>query len=171
MIRLSKRMSKALRHAPEAVGLTLDSSGWVSLDDLVRALKITHQQVREVVAGNDKQRFAIEGSRIRANQGHTVEVDLDLPVADPPHTLYHGTIAKVIPDILEEGLRPMFRHDVHLSADVETALRVGSRRGRPVVLKVAAERMRADGHEFRVSANGVWLTAAVPPAYLTELPG
>ncbi|CCH34095.1 RNA 2'-phosphotransferase [Saccharothrix espanaensis] len=166
MIRLSKRMSKHLRHSPESAGLTLDPAGWVDLDTFVRALRTTHDDVLEVVAGNDKQRFTIEDGRIRANQGHTVEVELDLPVAEPPAVLYHGTIAKFLPDILNEGLRPMFRHDVHLSATVDTAVRVGARRGKPVILEVAAHKMRADGHEFRVSANNVWLTQAVPPPYL-----
>ncbi|MBB5955775.1 putative RNA 2'-phosphotransferase [Saccharothrix tamanrassetensis] len=170
MIRLSKRMSRHLRHAPQEVGLTLDQAGWVDLDDFARALRTTRERVREVVARNDKQRFAIEDGRIRASQGHTVEVELDLPVTEPPSVLYHGTVAASLPDILREGLRPMRRHDVHLSATVDTAIRVGSRRGKPIVLEVAAAAMHADGHEFRVSANGVWLTAAVPPAYLRELP-
>ncbi|MBB5805103.1 putative RNA 2'-phosphotransferase [Saccharothrix ecbatanensis] len=168
MVRLSKRMSKVLRHAPEEVGLTLDAAGWVDLDDLVRALGVTRARVLEVVEGNDKQRFAIEDDRIRASQGHTVAVSLDLPVAEPPAELYHGTIGRFLPDILRDGLRPMARHDVHLSATVETAVRVGSRRGKPVVLVVDAAAMSADGHEFRVSANGVWLAAAVPPNYLRE---
>ncbi|GAB2986423.1 RNA 2'-phosphotransferase [Saccharothrix stipae] len=168
MVRLSKRMSKALRHAPQEVGLTLDAAGWVDLGDFVRALGVTRAQVLEVVADNDKQRFAIEDGRIRASQGHTVAVSLDLPVAEPPAELYHGTVGRVLPDIFRDGLRPMARHDVHLSATVETAVRVGSRRGKPVVLAVDAAAMAADGHEFRVSANGVWLVAAVPPNYLRE---
>ncbi|MFI9009754.1 RNA 2'-phosphotransferase [Actinosynnema sp. NPDC053489] len=167
-VRLSKRMSKVLRHAPEEVGPALDAAGWVDLDDLARALGVTRARVLEVVADNDKQRFAVEGGRIRANQGHTVPVALDLPVAEPPAELYHGTVSRFLPDILRDGLRPMARHDVHLSATVETAVRVGSRRGRPVVLAVDAAAMAADGHEFRVSANGVWLTAAVPPNHLRE---
>lgn len=168
MVHLSKRMSKALRHAPERVGLTLDAAGWVDLDDFVRALGVTREQVLEVVEGNDKQRFAIEDERIRASQGHTVAVSLDLPVAEPPAELYHGTIGRYLPDIFRDGLRPMARHDVHLSPTAETAVRVGSRRGKPVVLVVDAAAMSADGHEFRVSANGVWLTAAVPASYLRE---
>ncbi len=168
MVRLSKRMSKVLRHEPERVGLTLDAAGWVDLDDFVRALGVSRAQVLEVVADNDKQRFAIEDGRIRANQGHTVEVSLDLPVTEPPAELYHGTVGRSLPDIFRDGLQPMARHDVHLSATVETAVRVGSRRGKPVVLVVDAAAMAADGHEFRVSANGVWLAAAVPPNYLRE---
>ncbi|MEV0681396.1 RNA 2'-phosphotransferase [Actinosynnema sp. NPDC050436] len=170
LIRLSKRMSKHLRHSPESAGLTLDPSGWVDLDAFVRALRTTRENVLEVVARDNKQRYAVEAGRIRANQGHTVEVDLDLPVSEPPAVLYHGTVAKFLPDILAEGLRPMARHDVHLSPTTDTAVRVGARRGRPVVLEVAAGRMHADGHEFRVSANGVWLTQSVPPEYLRRLP-
>lgn len=169
LVRLSKRMSKVLRHAPEEVGLTLDAAGWVDLDELVRALGVTRAQVLEVVAENDKQRFAVEDGRIRANQGHTMEVSLDLPVAEPPAELYHGTVSQALSDIFRDGLRPMARHDVHLSATVETAVRVGSRRGKPVVLVVDAAAMAADGHEFRVSANGVWLATAVPPNYLRKL--
>ncbi|MFD1147457.1 RNA 2'-phosphotransferase [Saccharothrix hoggarensis] len=171
MIRLSKRMSKHLRHAPGEVGLTLDPAGWVELDEFARALRVTTDQVLEVVAANDKQRFAVVDGRIRASQGHTVDVALDLPVAEPPPVLFHGTVARFLPDILRDGLRPMRRHDVHLSATVETAVRVGARRGKPVVLEVDAAAMSAAGHEFRLSANGVWLTAAVPPNHLREHAG
>jgi putative RNA 2'-phosphotransferase len=166
MIRLSKRMSKALRHKPERVGLALDPHGWVAVTDLLNALGVAEEELREVVARNDKQRFTIEGDRIRANQGHSVEVDLGLPVATPPNTLFHGTVAQFLDDILRDGLRPMSRHDVHLSPDVETARRVGARRGRPVILTVDAKAMSDAGHEFRLSANGVWLTQHVPAPYL-----
>ncbi|MEU0884744.1 RNA 2'-phosphotransferase [Lentzea sp. NPDC005914] len=168
MIRLSKRMSKALRHKPERVGLTLDANGWVAVQDLLDALGVTGEELREVVQRNDKQRFTIDGDRIRANQGHSVEVDLGLPVATPPDTLFHGTVAQYLDDIMRDGLRPMSRHDVHLSPDVETARRVGSRRGRPVILTVDARAMSEAGHEFRLSANGVWLTQHVPARYLTS---
>ncbi|XVV02018.1 RNA 2'-phosphotransferase [Actinosynnema sp. CA-248983] len=171
VVRLSKRMSKHLRHQPERLGLTLDAAGWVDLDEFVRKLGTTHEAVREVVARNDKQRFTIADGRIRANQGHTVAVDLDLPPAQPPAVLYHGTVARCLPDIRRDGLLPMSRHDVHLSATVDTAVRVGARRGKPVVLEVDAAAMHAAGHEFRVSANGVWLTATVPPDYLRERAG
>ncbi|HEX7305758.1 RNA 2'-phosphotransferase [Lentzea sp.] len=166
MIRLSKRMSKALRHQPERVGLTLDPAGWVPVEELLSALGISAAEMREVVERNDKKRFTVEGDRIRANQGHSVEVDLGLPVAVPPDVLFHGTVAQYLDDIMRDGLRPMSRHDVHLSPDRETATRVGARRGRPVILTVDAAAMHGDGHEFRLSANGVWLAQHVPARYL-----
>ncbi|MFJ7207797.1 RNA 2'-phosphotransferase [Streptomyces sp. NPDC098789] len=170
-VKVSKYVSKHLRHQPERIGLVLDAQGWVEIDDLLRAaadhrFPITRAELDHVVAANDKQRFAVVGTRIRANQGHTVEVDLDLPEAEPPAYLYHGTVAAALDPIRAEGLRPMRRHHVHLSPDRETATRVGARRGRPVVLSVDAGAMRAAGHVFRVSANGVWLVDAVPPEFL-----
>ncbi|MER5956696.1 RNA 2'-phosphotransferase [Streptomyces sp. NPDC001893] len=174
-VKVSKYLSKHLRHQPERIGLTLDEGGWVEIGTLLAAaathgFRITRDELDHVVAANDKRRFAIEGSRIRASQGHTVDVDLGLPPATPPAYLYHGTVAAALDAIRAEGLRPMSRHDVHLSPDRETATRVGARRGRPVVLSVDAGAMHRDGHTFRVSANGVWLTEAVPPHYL-RFPG
>ncbi|MGA6166824.1 RNA 2'-phosphotransferase [Amycolatopsis magusensis] len=168
LVKLSKRLSKVLRHDPASVGLELDAAGWVAVDELLAAVRMTRAQLEEVVARNDKRRYAFDGSgtRIRANQGHSVAVELELPVADPPEFLYHGTIAASLPAIRAEGLRPMSRHAVHLSPDEETARRVGSRRGKPVILRVAAQRMAAAGHVFHLSENGVWLTDAVPPEYL-----
>jgi putative RNA 2'-phosphotransferase len=173
IVKTSKYLSRALRHQPERLGITLDDAGWVDVDVLLAAcatrnFRLTRAQLNRVVAENDKQRFAFsaDGTRIRASQGHTVAVDLGLVVQTPPAVLYHGTNTKVEAAILVEGLRPMNRHDVHLSTDIETARRVGARRGRPVVFVVAAGRMAEDGHEFRRSDNGVWLIAAVPPAYL-----
>lgn len=170
-IKVSKYLSKHLRHQPERIGLTLADGGWVEIDTLLAAaaahgFRITRAELDHVVTANDKQRFAVEGTRIRANQGHTVEVDLGLPTATPPPYLYHGTVARNLDVIRAEGLRAMNRHDVHLSPDRETATRVGARRGRPVVLSVDAGAMHRDGHVFHVSANGVWLTRAVPPRYL-----
>ncbi|GGZ68919.1 putative RNA 2'-phosphotransferase [Streptomyces subrutilus] len=170
-VKVSKYLSKHLRHQPERIGLTLDPRGWVEVEDLLRAaaghgFALTRAELDHVVAANDKQRFAVEGTRIRASQGHTVAVDLDLPEAEPPAYLYHGTVAAALEPIRAEGLRPMARHHVHLSPDRETATRVGARRGRPVVLAVDAAAMRAAGHVFRVSANGVWLVDAVPPGFL-----
>ncbi|MEV0414398.1 RNA 2'-phosphotransferase [Streptomyces sp. NPDC050448] len=170
-VKVSKYVSKHLRHQPERIGLVLDTQGWVEIDDLLRAatahgFPVSRAELDHVVAANDKQRFAVDGTRIRANQGHTVPVDLDLPEAEPPAYLYHGTVAPVLAAIRAEGLRPMARHHVHLSPDRETATRVGARRGRPVVLSVDAGAMHAAGHVFRISANGVWLVDAVPPQFL-----
>ncbi|GGT21654.1 putative RNA 2'-phosphotransferase [Streptomyces purpureus] len=174
-MKVSKYLSKHLRHQPERIGLTLDPHGWVPVEELLRAaaahgFPISRAELDHVVAVNDKRRFAVDGVRIRASQGHTVEVDLDLPVAEPPAYLYHGTVAASLDAIRAEGLRPMARHHVHLSPDRETATRVGARRGRPVVLSVDAGAMHRTGHVFHVSANGVWLTEAVPPEYL-RFPG
>ncbi|MYT70240.1 MULTISPECIES: RNA 2'-phosphotransferase [unclassified Streptomyces] len=170
-VKVSKYLSKHLRHQPERLSLAPDEAGWVEIDDLLAAtaahrFRITRAELDHVVATNDKRRFTIDGTRIRANQGHTIDVDLGLAPAEPPAYLYHGTVARFLDAIRAEGLRPMDRHDVHLSADRETATRVGARRGRPVVLPVDAGAMHRDGHVFRLSANGVWLTAAVPPRYL-----
>ncbi|MEV8524538.1 MULTISPECIES: RNA 2'-phosphotransferase [unclassified Streptomyces] len=170
-VKVSKYLSKHLRHQPERIGLALDPNGWVEIDVLLRAaaahrFPITRAELDHVVATNDKRRFAVRGDRIRASQGHTVAVDLGLPPAEPPAYLYHGTVARNLEAIRSEGLRPMDRHHVHLSTDRETAGQVGARRGRPVVLSVDAGAMHRAGHVFHVSANGVWLTDAVPPEYL-----
>ncbi len=178
-VKVSKYLSKHLRHQPERIGLTLDENGWVPVEELLRAaarhgFAFSRAELDHVVAANDKRRFTIEGGaaggtgadRIRANQGHTVTVDLDLPPAEPPAYLYHGTVARVMDAIRAEGLRPMARHHVHLSPDRETATRVGARRGRPLVLTVDAGAMHRVGHVFRVTANGVWLADAVPPQFL-----
>ncbi|MCP9958171.1 RNA 2'-phosphotransferase [Streptomyces sudanensis] len=170
-VKVSKYLARHLRHQPERIGLVLDRQGWVAVDDLLRALArhgmpLSRAELEHVVAVNDKRRFAVDGDRIRANQGHTVDVDLGLPPAVPPAHLHHGTVAARLDAIWAEGLRPMGRRHVHLSTDPETAARVGARRGRPVVLTVDATAMHGDGLVFRVSANGVWLTDAVPPRYL-----
>ncbi|WP_327176767.1 RNA 2'-phosphotransferase [Streptomyces sp. NBC_01335] len=170
-VKVSKYLSKHLRHQPERIGLTLDPNGWVDVAELLEAaarhhFPITRAELEHVVAVNDKQRFTLEGERLRANQGHTVAVDLDLPPAEPPPFLYHGTVPRSLAAIRTEGLRPMARHHVHLSPDRETATRVGARRGRPMVLSVDAAAMHRAGHVFRVSANGVWLADSVPPEYL-----
>lgn len=144
-VKVSKYLSKHLRHQPERIGLVLDEGGWVEIETLMAAaaehgFRFTRDALDHVVAANDKKRFEIEGSRIRASQGHSVEVDLGLPPATPPPYLYHGTVARNLDAIRAEGLRSMNRHDVHLSADRETATRVGARRGRPVVLAVDSRR-------------------------------
>jgi putative RNA 2'-phosphotransferase len=170
MIRLSKRLSRHLRHDPAALGLTLSPDGWAPVDAHLRALSITREQLDEVVERNTKRRFAFDeaGTRIRASQGHSVQVDLGLPDATPPEVLYHGTVAKFLDAIFREGLRPMNRHAVHLSETLDTARTVGARRGKPVVLRIDAAAMTAAGHAFQVSANGVWLTPSVPPQYLSH---
>ncbi|GAA1239250.1 RNA 2'-phosphotransferase [Kitasatospora nipponensis] len=177
-VKTSKMLSRILRHDPGRIGVTLDEGGWVPVETLLTALtrcgnRLSRAELDHVVATNNKQRFAYspDGLRIRANQGHTVEVDLGLAAAEPPAVLYHGTGHGSVAAIMHEGLRPMARQDVHLSADVETAVRVGARHGRPVVLAVDAAALAAAGHVFRVSANGVWLTDSVPPHHLTRHSG
>ncbi len=171
MVRISKYLAKHLRHQPERIGLVLDEQGWTPVDDLIAAaaahgFPFDRTELDHVVAANDKKRYVIESGRIRASQGHSIEVDLDLPVVEPPEVLYHGTFPAALDAIRAEGLVRMARHHVHLSPDVATAERVGARRGRPVVLRVDAASMHAEGHEFRLSANGVWLVSHVPPGFL-----
>lgn len=175
LIRVSKYLAKYLRHAPDELGLTLQPGGWVSVDDLLAAagshgFPITYDELVECVETNDKQRFAfdVSGELIRANQGHSVEVDLQLERHEPPEVLYHGTVERFVPMIMTGGLNKGKRHHVHLSKDVETARRVGARRGKPVILAVEAGRMHRDGHPFYLSQNGVWLTDGVPPGYLSR---
>jgi putative RNA 2'-phosphotransferase len=172
---VSKYLAKNLRHAPHELGLTLQPGGWVSVDDLLAAARshgfpISYDELVECVETNDKRRYSFDGTGdlIRANQGHSVEVDLHLEEREPPEVLYHGTVERFLPSILAEGLHKGQRHHVHLSRDVETARRVGARRGQPVVLTIDAGQMHRDGDKFFVSANGVWLTEAVPPSYLTR---
>ncbi|MEU2724971.1 RNA 2'-phosphotransferase [Streptomyces smyrnaeus] len=172
-VRVSKFLARHLRHDPARIGLRLDAQGWAVVDELLDAaaahgFPVTRAELEEVVVTNDKQRYALseDGSRVRANQGHSVAVELELPELAPPHVLFHGTVPRFLAAIRAEGLRPMARHAVHLSADRETATRVGARRGRAVVLTVAAGYMHEQGHIFRRSENGVWLTAAVPPRCL-----
>ena len=172
--RLSRLLSLVLRHHPGRIGVTLDAAGWTDVEALLAALRghgtrIDRADLDRVVATNDKQRFVYDptGARVRANQGHSVPVDLGLRPVRPPERLWHGTPEANVGPILTDGLHPGRRHAVHLSSDVATAERVGSRRGRAVVLEVATGRMHRDGHVFTRSANGVWLVAAVPSAYLS----
>ncbi len=172
--RRSKWLSRHLRHRPDRIGLDLEPGGWVAVEDLLAAgaahgMPMSRTELDEVVASSEKQRFAFspDGSRIRANQGHSVAVDLGLEAMPPPAVLFHGTGESSVESILAHGLDRRGRHHVHLSADEATAVRVGSRHGRPVVLRVDAEAMSAEGCEFLVSDNGVWLCESVPPAYLT----
>ncbi len=168
---VSKFLSLVLRHRPEAAGVTLDREGWVRIDDLLagcaaHGIAITRLELLDIVRGSDKQRFAVDRERIRANQGHSVAVELGLPPSVPPVTLFHGTVARFIASIRREGLLPGSRTHVHLSPDPETARRVAVRRGQPVVLVVDAGAMTAAGLPFYRSENGVWLTERVPPRYL-----
>ena len=170
---VSKTLSYVLRHKPEEFGLALDAEGWVSIAELLAALHarghhVTPEQLREVVATNDKQRFSLsaDGAKIRANQGHSVAVELGLTPVAPPELLYHGTATRFLASIRKSGLKSGSRQHVHLSADQATAVAVGSRHGKPVVLTVQAGQLHRAGGHFYLSANGVWLTAAVPPEYL-----
>ncbi len=171
---ISKFMSLVLRHNPGKIGVTLDIAGWVSVEALLDGCKdarrgITREQLDEVVATNDKKRFEFspDGLRIRASQGHSVEVNLGYEPGEPPAVLYHGTASRNLPAIRQKGLIKGKRHHVHLSAETATAVSVGTRYGRPVVLEIEARRMAADGFEFFLSTNGVWLVDSVPPKYLT----
>ncbi|HZC19663.1 MAG TPA: RNA 2'-phosphotransferase, partial [Rubrobacteraceae bacterium] len=157
-------------------GLGLAPGGWVPVDALLeasarRGFPISREELDEVVARNDKKRFAFDrsGAMIRAQQGHSAPVDLGLEPAEPPSVLYHGTPVRNLPTILRQGLRKMSRHHVHLSPDEKTAVAVGRRRGRPGVLVVDARVMRRDGWEFYRSGNGVWLVEHVPTSYLKRL--
>ena len=172
-VRVSKFLSLVLRHDPGKAGLTLDSAGWVAVDALLRGCAaagcpLSRGELEDVVRGSDKQRFAFsaDGLRIRANQGHSVEVELDYVPQTPPELLFHGTATRFLESIRARGLVKGERHHVHLSADLETARKVGQRHGKPVVLQVRAGEMRRSGREFFVSANGVWLTEQVPPEWL-----
>lgn len=177
LVRISKFLSKHLRHQPERLGLQLAPGGWVAVEDLLAATRAHHfplsrADLEEVVTRNDKQRFAFDptGTLIRANQGHSVPIDLQLEPAMPPVELYHGTAQQWVDGILREGLRKMKRHHVHLSLDRETALKVGARHGRPAVFTVDAAGMQEAGWLFYRSSNGVWLVDQVPPEYLKLLP-
>ena len=170
---ISKFLSLVLRHSPQTIGLQLDEQGWADVTELLEKATqqprdITREILDEVVSTNDKKRFAFneDSTRIRASQGHSLSVDLDLQAQEPPEFLYHGTVFKFIAAIQNEGLRKMSRQQVHLSRDKETAVKVGSRRGAPVVLVVKAGQMHRDGNVFYLSANGVWLTDQVLPAYI-----
>ena len=175
IVRISKFLSLHLRHRPERLGLRLADGGWVDVHALLtgcaeRGFPLTRDELAEAVARNDKQRFSFDpsGTRIRANQGHSVTVDLQFEPASPPAVLYHGTGQGAVGAILKQGLRKMRRHPVHLSADAATARRVGARHGHPVVFAVDVPAMAAAVLTFYRSANGVWLVDHVPPEYLRK---
>lgn len=174
---ISKTLSYWLRHAPEAANLLLDSPGWADVEAVLAAFKSANTRVErsvlhQVVVQSDKQRFelSVDGSRIRARQGHSVQVEADWIQASPPTSLYHGTTDRVSDRIVREGLKPGSRHHVHLSTDIETAKTVGMRRGTPIVFEIAAGALAEEGQPFFLSSNGVWLVGHVPPKHLKLLP-
>lgn len=173
LVNLSKRLSLVLRHDLGKIGLALDPQGWASVNDLLRCLKeagwpASLDQLRQVVAENDKLRFRFSEDRlrIRANQGHSIQVDLELAAVEPPQFLYHGTATRFLEAILRDGLQRRRRQHVHFSIDVETATAVGKRHGKPVVLTIRAGEMQTSGDLFYLSDNQVWLTDRVPADFI-----
>ena len=173
-VRTSKFLSLILRHKPEKAGLSLDDSGWCSVDELLRGCaaggyRISREELDIVVAENDKKRFEFsdDGARIRASQGHSIEVDLKYMPKQPPAELYHGTAIRFLDSIKKLGLIKGSRQQVHLSSDLETAFKVGARHGKPLVIRVDAKGMHTSGIPFYLTPNGVWLVDAVPPEYLS----
>ena len=166
----SKYLSYILRHAPDSIGLTLDAQGWAQVADLIAKSEhpLTHDLIAEVVRTNAKQRFSLnlDGSRIRATHGHSIQVDLGLAPKTPPSILFHGTAKTNLASIRQNGLLKGTRHHVHLSDNNATAKAVGGRHGSPVVLTIRTEEMAQNGHTFYQSANGVWLVDHVPPQFL-----
>jgi putative RNA 2'-phosphotransferase len=172
----SKFLSYILRHRPDSIKLTLDKNGWANIESLIScAIEhgniISREEIDIAVAYNDKQRFVIsdDGLSIRANQGHSIDVDLKLKAKKPPTILYHGTASRFIDAIKSKGLLPMNRQHVHLSANEAVAVSVGERHGKPVVLNINAGKMYEDGYEFYLSENGVWLTDKIPAKYISNL--
>jgi len=173
-VQLSKFLSFVLRHQPDAVGLVLDPQGWADIDDLIEkgnasGTAFDREDLLHVVDTSDKKRFSLspDGRRVRAAQGHSVSVQLGLSPQVPPAVLYHGTATRFVDSILAEGLKPQERQYVHLSADEDTAARVGKRHGTPLILKIDALRMQAAGFSFFMAENGVWLTDEVPAEFLS----
>lgn len=173
---ISKFLSLVLRHKPEKIGITLDENGWTDVSLLIQKSSqakvwLTPELLRRVVANNNKSRFAFDetGTKIRASQGHSIEVDLGYAPQIPPEILYHGTGEKSVASILATGLDKRRRHHVHLSAEIETAIQVGERHGKPVVLKVLAGKMQESGFVFFRSENGVWLVEEVPTEFILLL--
>ena len=164
-------MSYVLRHRPDSIGIEMDKAGWVNISELLEKSNngLTLDMLNEIVAEDAKQRYAVseDGLRIRANQGHSIEVDLELKAAIPPVTLYHGTYTDAVAVIMKQGLKKMKRHHVHLSADPVKAKEIGARRGKPVVLTIDTREMVKQGIKFFISENGVWLTDSVAPEFLS----
>lgn len=173
--RLSKFISMILRHKPQVIGITLDEHGWTDVDELIKGINETGEEIEfskdtleTIVKTDKKQRYSFSQDKtlIRANQGHSIPVDVELEKKEPPKVLYHGTGVKSVKAIQEQGLLPMERLYVHLSIDVKTATNVGKRHDTPVIFQVNAEQMQKDGYDFFQSVNGVWLTKEVPAKYL-----
>lgn len=173
--RISKFISMILRHKPQVIGITLDEHGWADVNELIKGINETGEEIEfskdtleTIVKTDKKQRYSFSQDRtlIRANQGHSIPVDVELEKKEPPKVLYHGTGVKSVKAIQEQGLLPMERLYVHLSTDVETATNVGKHHGTPVIFQVNAEQMQKDGYDFFQSVNGVWLTKEVPTKYL-----
>ena len=170
----SRYIALILRHKPETINIKLDEHGWARVDELIKGVSKTHpltmEMLEKIVEIDDKQRFAFNEDKtlIRANQGHSVQVDVELKEAEPPEILYHGTGEKYVDAIFREGLLPKSRLYVHLSNDLETAVNVGGRHGKPYIFKVHTGVMFRQGYRFWLSENGVWLTKAVPIDYLEE---
>lgn len=173
LIKISKFLSYHLRHNPGEIGLELEPGGWIAVEALLAAAQahqfpLTRSQLNLVVETSNKQRFSFDstGTRIRANQGHSIPIDLQLEPRCPPEILYHGTGHQAVESILAQGLQKRARHHVHLSPDIDTATEVGMRHGKPVVFTIKAAEMHQFGHLFYCSDNGVWLVDEVPPEYL-----
>ena len=172
LIKVSKFLSFVLRHKPEAINLILDNEGWASIAELIEKAKpqitLTPKLIKQVVLKNDKKRFALsgDGQCIRANQGHSIQVNLQLSPVKPPALLYHGTATRFLESIKQGGLKSKQRHHVHLSSNFKTAIAVGKRYGKPVVLEVASGKMYQQGFQFFLSNNAVWLTEHVPADFI-----
>jgi putative RNA 2'-phosphotransferase len=172
---LGKFISLILRHKPEVIGISLDKHGWAKVDELIAGIakrtEFNMDMLEEIVRSDDKQRFSFNEDKtlIRANQGHSIPVDVELTEAAPPELLWHGTGEKYAASIDTQGLLPMSRLYVHLSKDEQTAVKVGERHGRPVLYCVKSGEMSRDGYKFYLSKNGVWLTKRVPVKYLKKV--
>lgn len=162
----SRFLSLVLRHKPEQLNLNMDKNGWVAVDELLTKAQLTKEELLEIVETNDKKRFVIEGDKIRASQGHSIDVDLKLNMEVPPFILYHGTGLKNKELLLKEGIKKMNRHHVHLTDNLDTAHKVGIRHGKPVIFEVRAREMNSAGLKFYKSENGVWLTDYIDPKYI-----
>ena len=178
MKKMSVFLSLVLRHQPDAAGITLDEHGWADVEALIEGFQKTGrpldlEMLKEIVRTDEKGRYSMseDGTLIRANQGHSIPVDVELKETRPPKVLFHGTAERFLPTIMTQGLKSMSRLYVHLSADYDTAVKVGKRHGKTVVLSVDAESMARDGAVFYLSENGVWLTGPVDSRYLEVMAG